>query len=148
MKEIYIFSGLGADQRVFQKIDFSGFNPVFIKWKIPLENESTASYANRLTEQITNERPILIGLSFGGIMAVEVAKLIKAEKIILIASVKTKNDIPFYYRLAGLLRIHKIIPVKFFKKNNFLTNWFFGVENAEEKKLLKRIHSLLKKSRR
>ena len=90
--EIYIFSGLGADERVFQKLDFSDFKTTFVKWIIPQDKETIENYSTRLLAQITTKNPTLIGLSFGGIIAVEVAKQIDTEKVILIASAKTKIE--------------------------------------------------------
>ncbi len=136
MKKIYIFSGLGADERVFKNLDFSGFDVTFIQWTIPNDNETIENYAKRLTIQIPTERPTLIGLSFGGIMATEVAKFIETEKIVLIASAKTRQEIPFYYRFAGQLNLHKLLPTRFLKQPNFLGNWFFGVQSKTDKKLL------------
>ena len=57
MKNIYFFSGLGADERVFQYVDLSFCNPIFIKWNLPFENESIENYALRLTEQIIEVIP-------------------------------------------------------------------------------------------
>ena len=139
MKNVYIFSGLGADKRVFQNMDFSFCNAAFIEWIAPLANETIEHYASRLLCQITHERPILIGLSFGGMMAVEVAKLIETEKIILIASAKNKNEVPPYYRFAGNLKLHKILPAKLLKMPNLFSFWFFGIENKEDKNVLRAI---------
>ena len=75
-KELYIFSGLGADERVFQRLDFPGFSTTFIKWIVPQDKETIENYATRLLDQITTTNPTLIGLSFGGLIAVEVAKQI------------------------------------------------------------------------
>ena len=136
---IYIFSGLGADERVFQKLDFSGYNVTFIEWETPQQNETIENYATRLLPQIKTDKPILIGLSFAGIMAVEVAKQINTEKIILVASAKTKSEIPFYYRWAGKLGLHDLLPSKLLKQSNFITNWFFGTTSAFEQQLLKTI---------
>ena len=138
-QEIYIISGLGADERVFQKLDFSGFKTTFIKWIVPLDNETIENYATRLLDQITTIKPTIIGLSFGGIVAVEIAKQIDTEKVILIASAKTKNEIPFYYRLAGQMRLHRFLPTSLLKKSNFITNWFFGTNSTFDKQLLKQI---------
>lgn len=135
MENLFIFSGLGADKRVFSYLDFSKYNTTFIDWIEPLQHESIEDYAKRLTTQITSENPILIGLSFGGIMAVEVGKILKSKKIILIASAKSKNEIPFYYRFAGFLNLHKLIPTNLMKSSHFLSFWFFGI-NTEEKKVL------------
>ncbi len=136
MKTVYVFSGLGADERVFHKIDFGNCVVIFIKWIIPAKNENIESYALRITQQITTVHPILVGLSFGGMMAVEVAKHIATEKIILISSAKNKNEIPFYFRLAGRLGIAKIIPSSALIKINVFTNWFFSNRTLEDKKML------------
>ena len=136
MKKIYVFTGLGADERVFHKINFEGYNAVHIKWITPLKNESIEAYALRLAQQITTNSPILVGLSFGGMMAVEVAKHITTEKIILVSSSKNKNEIPFYYRLAGKIRLHKIIQAKFLVRANKITNKVFSVRTSEDKKII------------
>lgn len=138
-KELYIFSGLGADERVFQLLDFSGFSTTFVKWLVPNDTDTIELYATKLLDQITTTKPTLIGLSFGGLIAVEVAKQIDTEKVIIIASAKTKNEIPFYYRFAGQLGLHKLLPTGLLKRSNFITNWFFGTSSAFDKQLLKQI---------
>src|SRR5436190_18262313 len=123
MKQIFIFSGLGADERVFKYLEFPGCKTTFIKWAVPIENETLQEYAKRLTEQITLEKPVLIGLSFGGIVATEVSKLIDTEKLILIASAKTFKEIPFYFRIAGKLNLHKLLPANSLKQQSVVSNW-------------------------
>lgn len=139
MKHIYIFSGLGVDERVFKYLDFTGFDVTFIKWIKPNVNENIEEYAKRLSAQVTTQNPILIGLSFGGMMATEVAKDLKAEKIILLASTKTYKEIPFYYRFAGYLKLHKIIPGKLLKQHTFMSDTFFGIKAKEHKEMLAEI---------
>ena len=136
MNKIYIVSGLGIDKRVFDKIDFGKLNPEFIEWIEPLKNEPLSEYCKRISQKINVENPTIIGLSFGGIVAVEIAKIIKTKKVILIASAKTKSELPLLYRIAGKLKINKLIPATILKQQNFLTNWFFGVKSDEDKKLL------------
>jgi pimeloyl-ACP methyl ester carboxylesterase len=139
MREIYLLSGLGADKRVFDFIDLSGFKVNHVDWVDPGDNESIENYAKRLLAQIKAERPTIIGVSFGGMMAVEIAKQIQTEKIILISSAKTKFEIPFYFRVVGQLRIHKLIPTRIFKSVNRLTYWFFGTNKKKENELLRSI---------
>lgn len=138
-KEIYILSGLGADERVFQNLDFSDYKITFIKWITPKSNETIENYVVRLRDQIVTNNPILIGLSFGGIIAIELAKQIETEKVIILASVKSRNEIPFYYRILGKIEIHKLIPTSILKISNVFTNWFFGISSRNDKKLLKNI---------
>lgn len=138
-KGIYILSGLGADERAFGQMDFAGADVSFVKWVLPDRGESIEHYAGRLLPQITSPNPILIGLSFGGIVAIEMAKQIATEHVILIASVKTRNEIPFYYRWAGMIGIQKLLPTHLLKTANFITNWFFGATSEPARALLKRI---------
>jgi pimeloyl-ACP methyl ester carboxylesterase len=140
-QELYLFSGLGADRRIFQRLDLSGYPVHYIEWIIPLEGEPIEHYASRLLNQITTPKPTLIGLSFGGIMAIEVAKLIETEKVILISSIKSGNEVPFYYRWMAYAGMHKHIPSGFFKNTNFVTNWLFGTVTPFDQQLLKEILS-------
>ena len=139
MKVVYVFSGLGADKRVFKNISFQNHQTIFVDWISPKKNESIEVYAKRLSMQIKTPKPILIGLSFGGIMAIEIAKHIEPEKIILISSAKNKNEIPFLYRLAGKINLHKIIPSFLLKRAHRITYCHFGSKTTEEKILLKNI---------
>lgn len=111
----------------------------FIDWIEPLQNESLENYAKRISLSLNQANPILIGLSFGGMVAVEISKILQTKNIILIASAKTRNELPKIYQLAGRLKLNKLIPNSLFKKQNFITNWFFGLETIAEKQLLKRI---------
>lgn len=138
-KELYLLSGLGADRRVFDFLDLHGFKLIHIDWIKPLEDEKIESYTRRLLQQIKTSRPTMIGVSFGGIIAIEMAKHIETDKLILISSVKTKADIPYRHRLAGNLQLNKLIPAPLYRKANFVVYWLFGVKKKEEKELLKAI---------
>lgn len=140
LKDIYCISGLGADERVFQKLEFQGYRPVHICWVEPQTGESIADYARRLTDQIKAERPILIGLSFGGAIAMEIAKQIDTEKVILISSVKNQREIPFYFRLFRWLPLYRLLPARlmlWFAR--FLAAWFFSLKTLDEQKLFRAI---------
>jgi pimeloyl-ACP methyl ester carboxylesterase len=139
MKSVYIFSGLGTDERVFKNIDLAEFNKVFIKWDAPQKDESIENYSRRLSKQITLHRPVFIGLSFGGMVAMEVCKHVEVEKIILIASAKTKNELPFYYRIAGLLHLNKLVPITWLKSSTCISDWAFGASSVSDKALLREI---------
>ncbi|TAE51179.1 MAG: hypothetical protein EAZ89_10595 [Bacteroidetes bacterium] len=72
-------------------------------------------------------------------MAMEVAKHMETEKVIVISSAKIYTEIPVYYRLAGRLRLHTLLPMRLLKSSNGITNWLFGAHSREEKQLLKQI---------
>lgn len=139
-KNIYFISGLGADERVFRKLKFKGYRPVHIHWLEPERGESLSSYACRLSKQISSDRPILVGLSFGGLITIELAKQIDVEQAILISSAKTTAEIPFYYKIFRWFPLHRIFPFKtFLWAVYWFAYWVFSAETVEERKLLKAI---------
>ena len=124
---------------MFQNFSFEGFEVVHIDWILPLENETLQNYALRISENISDENSILIGLSFGGILSVEISKIKKFKKVFLLSSAKTKFEIPFYYRFLGKLNLLRIIPSSILKRLNSLTYLVFGAKTNFEKNLLKDI---------
>lgn len=136
---VYIISGLGVDRRVFNKINFKGLKVAYLEWITPISTESISCYARRLSTKITTESPVLIGLSFGGMVAMEIAKMIDVRQVILLASAKDDNELPKLYKLIATLKFHKFIPAPILKSHHILSNYFFGVSLKEDKKLLKQI---------
>ncbi len=138
--KIYCFSGLGADKRAFRYLNLAPHELVHIDWIDHLQNETLEQYALRIKPDISSDEPFaLMGLSFGGMVAIEVAKHMKPEKLIVISSIVSKDEMPFKYKLAGQLRLHNLIPVWFFKHPTRLTNYFFGARTEKAKKLLTNI---------
>jgi pimeloyl-ACP methyl ester carboxylesterase len=140
LKNIYFFSGLGADERVFRLLKFEGYQPVHIHWLDPKRGEPIDNYAKRMAAQIKSDRPTLVGLSFGGMIAVEITKHIEVEQVILISSAKTKFEIPFYFKLFRWLPIHRVFPFKsLLWAECWFGYWFFSVESRDQRQLLKSI---------
>ena len=136
---IYCISGLGADKRAFKYLT-TNHNLTHIEWLKPTKNESLSYYCIRVAEQINSKEPfILIGLSFGGVVACEIAKFLKPEKVILLSSITNKQHLPLLFRVIGSTGIHKIIPASWMNPPMSLAYWFFGVKMKESKQLLKEI---------
>jgi pimeloyl-ACP methyl ester carboxylesterase len=138
MKTIYFISGLGADEKVFQYLDLSFSNPVFIKWIPPLPNETLGNYAARLKGQFIHDaNPFIIGLSLGGMIAVEIAKSIPSAKIIIVSSAKTKQEIPFYWKIFLNLPVYKILSPSLIKHSSVIQQYFLGAHSNLCKQYLK-----------
>jgi pimeloyl-ACP methyl ester carboxylesterase len=140
---IYFISGLGADERVFQFLKLSKIEHQFIKWNEPKKDESLSHYCLKLTKQIDKESEIiLIGVSYGGIIAQEISKIICCRNVIIISSVKSVDEYSWQLKLASKLKLHKIAPLWFLTLSNKLTaDYYFGTQSKEESKLL---HQILK----
>lgn len=84
---------------------------------------------------ITDKRPLIAGVSFGGMIAVEISKFMEVEKLILISSVITRQNLPWWMRTAGVLRLHKLIRPKPHPLLYPIENYFLGASGKTEKKL-------------
>lgn len=137
--KIYFLSGLGADETVFHDLVLPNVDRVYLNWMEPLPDESMEAYAKRMAARIDDKDPIIIGLSFGGMMAMEIARLITVKQLILISSAKIRREIPPYFRLCRYVPLHKIVPLPLVAGSNWLLGFFFGVRNFSQKEQLKNI---------
>jgi len=78
------------------------------------------------------KKPVLMGLSFGGMVSIEIAKLLPVDKVILISSVKSRKEMPWWMKAAGTLRLNKIFPMRSYKITEPIQNRFIGVTNRED----------------
>jgi pimeloyl-ACP methyl ester carboxylesterase len=137
---IYFISGLGADKRIFKNVELpERCKGYYLDWIRPLKNESLRSYAHRLAEQLDTSSPfIIVGLSFGGMLATEIINKYPLGRMLIISSVPSASQLPGYYRIAGRLKLHKIIPVSLLKSASIMKR-FFTAETPEQKAYLKKV---------
>ncbi|WPV01863.1 alpha/beta hydrolase [Mucilaginibacter sp. cycad4] len=134
MSRIYLIAGLGADTRVYNNINLNDEHEVTtIDWVEPDLNDTLVTYAQRLIYQY-NIKPnsVLIGNSLGGVIAVEMAKFIPVEKVILISSIKTSDEAPRYFSLFRTLPVYKLIPGKIFNSMGGMAKPLFGNMSRED----------------
>ena len=134
--KLYGISGLGADKRVFEHLSLDcAFIP--IEWIEPLKNEPIEDYSIRLSKAISQEEDFgIIGVSFGGLVAVEISKRLKSKLTILVSSVETRLELRRLYRIIGKTTIIKRLPQFLFDPPRVIAHWLFG---ARHKKLLNQI---------
>ncbi|MEZ4885291.1 MAG: alpha/beta hydrolase [Chitinophagales bacterium] len=137
---LYLISGLGADERIFGRLSFlEKQEHKHLQW-VPPNGNNLKEYALRLSEQIDrDEEVILMGVSFGGMVAVEISKILPCKKVILISSAATKQEIPSFYRFFGKLKLHILLPSQLLKWANPVTYFLFGMYQPNDKTLLKNI---------
>jgi pimeloyl-ACP methyl ester carboxylesterase len=138
---LYFISGLGADKRIFQNLVLPEvFKIYYIAWVPVSENESMESYCRRLSSQINQQEPFtLVGVSFGGVIAIELSKFLSPVQTVLISSFCFKKEVPWFYILLGESRIYKILPPRLLLRPNNIAFRLFGAYKPEIKNLLKNI---------
>ena len=60
---------------------------------------------------IDDDNPVLVGVSFGGILIQEISKHIKAKKVIIISSVKSKVELSLSMKFAKKTGVHHLLPL-------------------------------------
>jgi pimeloyl-ACP methyl ester carboxylesterase len=110
---VYCMPGLAASSRIFERISLptNQFEIHLLEWDLPQEGEALSHYAQRMASRVVHENPVLIGVSFGGILVQEMATFLNPMKVIIISSVKCNKELPRRMRFARKTGAHKLIPV-------------------------------------
>ncbi|MCR9182854.1 MAG: alpha/beta hydrolase [Flavobacteriaceae bacterium] len=125
---IYFVPGLAAGREIFKNISLPDdqFKVHIIEWKIPEHKETIEEYAQRMAADVKEENAVLIGVSFGGVMAQEMSAFLKLKKIIIISSVKTKLELPLRLQFARKTLAYKLVPTKLVISADDLTKFAIG----------------------
>jgi pimeloyl-ACP methyl ester carboxylesterase len=139
MSKVYLISGLGADPRLFNNVVLpAGYEVVLVDWLIPNSTDTLTIYSQRIVNQHNiKEKSIVIGVSLGGMISVEIAKQVKLDKVILISSIKTDSEAPWYFKYFRSLPVYKVIPGKLMTHVGFLIKPIFGNMNPDDLQLFK-----------
>ncbi len=132
---VYIISGLAADHRVFANLTLPKHHK-HLAWIPNLEDETLTSYAKRMAEKIEHPNPIIIGLSFGGIVAQEIANLIPVKKLILLSTIKNESEKPWYFKIINGMSLFNFAPSTYFHQPKAITYWAFSLVDSKHKSIL------------
>jgi pimeloyl-ACP methyl ester carboxylesterase len=134
MSKVYLIPGLGADSRVYKNIVIEGSEIIKLDWVEPVETDTLKTYAQKLIIQYDiSPLSIVIGNSLGGMLAIEIAKILPLKKVILISSIKTVDEAPAYFSLFRALPVYKLIPGKVMNSMGFMIRFVFGKMNTEDR---------------
>lgn len=135
---VYFISGQGADEKLFENLTLPpSISIKYVQWIEPFNKETLADYTQRLSQQIDASRSfILVGVSFGGIVAIELNKILQPKFTVIISSIATKKERPPHFLFINFLKLHKLMPGSFYKWYNPFIDWYFGAETKREKELL------------
>lgn len=134
---VYFMPGLAANASIFERISLpeDQFDTYFMEWEIPLDNETLSEYAQRISKKVIHENPVLVGVSFGGILVQEMAQFLNPSKIIIISSVKSNLEFPTAFKLAKQTKAYKLIPTSLIENVYNLAKFTFGERVIKRLKL-------------
>lgn len=105
---LYYLCGLGTDERLWQPLITQGLPGKVLKYPAPLPDDTLPVYAGRwsahLAEEMAGDQDaVLVGMSFGGLMAGELARLLNPKGLVLISTLKRADELPPYFRRMRVL---------------------------------------------
>jgi pimeloyl-ACP methyl ester carboxylesterase len=119
--KVYLIPGLGADRRMYANQLAVLGNAEVLEHLPAQKGETLHDYAKRFVPRIDSTAPFaLVGTSLGGIISVELSRLVKPEKVIVIASIKNRSEMPAFIRAMRYLRLHRALSGNGFKRFNKL----------------------------
>nr|WP_315140613.1 alpha/beta hydrolase [uncultured Flavobacterium sp.] len=141
---VYLMPGLAASATIFERIALPEvtFEIVLLEWEIPLDQETLPDYAKRMTGKIKHPNPVLIGVSFGGILVQEMAAFIQVRKVIIISSVKSNLEFPRRMKIAKTTKAYKLIPMSLILNIENLAKFSFGAKVNQRLKLYEKFLSV------
>lgn len=144
-EHIYLMPGLAANSVIFEnlKLNNKKYKLHRLDWIKPRKNEEFLSFCKRISKKIEHKHPILLGVSFGGIIMQEIDSFIEAKKVIIVSSVKSENEFPKVfkiardYKLMNYLESNNVLPFGMF--DNFIklsiklkaNKLYKGIDRAE-----------------
>ena len=139
---IYLIPGLATDRRIFKNLEseLKDFKLVFLE-HLPVKNieESLSQYALRVIQKqkYFDVDSVLIGMSLGGLIAIEMAKILDFRKVFLISTIKHKTELPPIIRLAKNFNFY--LPPFLIKSTIKPISLLLGVTNKSGAEFLSKI---------
>ena len=138
----YLIPGLGADERVFQRLrPLLHAESQVLPWLPPESaDEPLPHYAARMAAGIpVDTTGWLVGVSFGGVVALEMQRLRPGLRPVLISSLPNAGSLPWLLRLVRASGLYRLVPPQWLTLFPRVGQLYFGVRNGAEYRLFKRI---------
>jgi pimeloyl-ACP methyl ester carboxylesterase len=130
---LYLLPGLGADGRLFDRLDLTGHTVHRIDWPAMPEGSTMRDFAEVLAHRVDSAQPhALIGVSMGGMVAQEMAALTQPQRSIIISSWKGPHEMPVPLKLLRGTHPEKLLTASLMKRMLPLARWQMGLESPED----------------
>ena len=132
---LYLIPGLGADGRLFIPLLTclpATIQPHVLEWLPPAAiDEPLAAYAARLAAPVPLDIPCWVaGVSFGGMVALEVGRLRPLVRVIQISSLSDARQLRPALRLVRATGLYRLAPPQLLRAVPQIAKWFFGIEDT------------------
>lgn len=131
--DLYLLPGLGADGRLFDRLDLQGHAAHRIDWPAMPTGSNLRDYAMALARRVDADRPhALIGVSMGGMVAQEMAAITRPARTIIISSWKGPHEMPMPIKLLRGTHAERLLTPVFMKHALPMVRWQMGLETPDD----------------
>jgi pimeloyl-ACP methyl ester carboxylesterase len=111
---LILLPGMGADGRLFKHQREAFADLVVPPWLVPARRETVSAYAERMARAVDPNGPCVIGgASFGGFVAVEMARHLDARAVVLIGSARSPAEFgPALRAMRVLSPLIRVVPFR------------------------------------
>jgi len=147
---VFAIPGLGFTGEVFDRLDLAPSSIERVPWiETAAFDEPLHVYAARLAALLragdlgvrirSGDRPVLLGHSFGGMLAQDLAGYVDAARIVLISSVVSPQENPWRFRVVASAGLHRLASAELFARTVRLWGARFGFREPEDLTLFRRM---------
>jgi pimeloyl-ACP methyl ester carboxylesterase len=132
--KVYFISGLGINRNAFVKLKLSDIEPIYLDWLEPEYLESLQQYARRMARAIPEtDIPVIVGLSFGGILAIEISKIRPVKRVVLISSAKHQGEKGPLLNVLKYIPLYKLISPELYLRTLRIWAPIFGIHTSQSR---------------
>lgn len=113
-----------------------GYNVVALPWVAYDPADTMATYAAKMAAQVSDTHAVIVGLSLGGMLSVEIARQHPQWQVFIVSSAKTSEELGYDSNLLRWLSRHDVVPSYFFHTPNFFILYALGADTPETKQML------------
>lgn len=145
---VYCMPGMSAGPNIFENLRLppEKYQIHLLSWKQPKKEESIKAYAQRMVSEVKHKKVILLGVSLGGVVVQEMVNFMDVEKLVLISTVKTNQELPGFMKFGKKTGLYKLLPLGWIKYYPFLERLPIGRRIKTRLKLYDRYIAVVNKA--
>jgi pimeloyl-ACP methyl ester carboxylesterase len=132
---VYLIPGMGADHRLYERIRIEHGQVHYLNWKPHGKAKSLAEYAEIMASHVTTDNNVIVGSSMGGMMAVELSRLVKPLSTILLSAPTGRHEFPPLLKAVHKSRIQHVLSPKQVLGVSWLADTFMGFKDDQHRAL-------------
>ena len=128
----YMIPGMGANKRLYENYQLPG-RMHHLEWEYVPGAKSLADYAQSIAQKINTSNNIIVGSSMGGMMAVEVSRLVSPALTVLISAPTGRHEFPLSLKVLDRIGLHRALTPGALFKLTRLCDTFMGFKTSEQR---------------